>query len=111
LTIGAYVLIETIAGKTREVAHSIHQVEHVKAVDIVAGPVDIIIKLKAADMTAVGEIVSMRFMPFLASTEGSPAWWSRELFECIRSLNPFCSVLSKLRFASMPNRTWVDIGI
>ena len=57
MSIEAYVLIETIAGKTREVAHSLYQVEDVKAVDIVAGPVDIIIKLEAVDMTAVGEVV------------------------------------------------------
>jgi len=57
MAVESYVLIETMVGKTREVAHSLSQVEHVKAVDIVAGPVDIIIKLKAADMTAVGEIV------------------------------------------------------
>ncbi len=57
MAIEAYLLIETIAGKTREVANSLCKVEHVKAVDIVAGPVDIIIKLDAVDMTAVGEVV------------------------------------------------------
>ncbi len=40
MAIEAYVLIETIAGKTREVANSLRKVEHVKAVDIVAGPVE-----------------------------------------------------------------------
>ena len=57
MAIEAYVLIETIAGKTREVANSLYQVDHVKAVDIVAGPVDIIIKMDAEDMTAVGKVV------------------------------------------------------
>jgi len=57
MAIEAYVLIETIAGKTREVANSLGKVARVKAVDIVAGPVDIIIKLDAVDMTAVGEVV------------------------------------------------------
>ena len=57
MAIEAYVLIETIAGKTREVAHSLGKVARVKTVDIVAGPVDIIIKLVAVDMTAVGEVV------------------------------------------------------
>lgn len=58
MSLEAYILIETIVGKTREVARSLQQVEHVKAVDIVAGPTDIIIKLEAADLTVLGEVVS-----------------------------------------------------
>ena len=57
MAIEAYVLIETIVGKTRKVANSLSKVAQVKAVDIVAGPVDIIVKLDAVDMTAVGEVV------------------------------------------------------
>jgi len=57
MAIEAYVMIETIVGKTRKVANSLSKVAQVKAVDIVAGPVDIIIKLETVDMTAIGEVV------------------------------------------------------
>lgn len=57
MSIEAYILIETMEGKTRDVARSLRQVEHMKAVDIVAGPIDIIFKLEATDLTVLGEVL------------------------------------------------------
>ena len=54
----AYVLIETAVGKTRDVMGSLRGVSGLEAVDSVTGPYDIIAVVTAADLNAVGELVT-----------------------------------------------------
>ena len=54
----AYILIETAVGKSREVAGNLRGITGMQAVDAVTGPYDIIAVLEAADLNAVGEIVT-----------------------------------------------------
>ena len=54
----AYILIETAVGKSREVAGNLRGITGMQAVDAVTGPYDIIAVLEAADLNAVGEVVT-----------------------------------------------------
>ena len=54
----AYVLIETAVGKTRDVMDSRGGASGMAAVDAVTGPYDIIAVVNAADLNAVGELVT-----------------------------------------------------
>lgn len=54
----AYILIETNVGKSREVAETLRGLEGVQTVDNVTGPYDIITVLSAADLAAVGDVVT-----------------------------------------------------
>ena len=54
----AYVLIETAVGKPREVMDSLGGASGMEAVDAVTGPYDIIAVVNAADLSAVGELVT-----------------------------------------------------
>ena len=54
----AYVLIETAVGKTRDVMGSLAGTPGMEAVDAVTGPYDIIAVMNAADLNAVGELVT-----------------------------------------------------
>ena len=54
----AYILIETNVGKSREVAETLRGLQGVQTVDNVTGPYDIITVLSAADLAAVGDIVT-----------------------------------------------------
>lgn len=54
----AYILIETNVGKSREVAEMLRGLEDVQTVDNVTGPYDIIAVVSAADLVAVGDLVT-----------------------------------------------------
>lgn len=54
----AYLLVETSVGKTREVAATLATLEGVESVDVVTGQFDIIAVITAADLTAVGGMVT-----------------------------------------------------
>ena len=54
----AYVLIETAVGKTRDVINTLSGTSGMEAVDAVTGPYDIIAVVNAADLNAVGELVT-----------------------------------------------------
>ena len=56
----AFVLIETAVGKTKDVVATIRAVNEVASVDAVTGPYDIIAILEAADLSAVGDVVTGR---------------------------------------------------
>ena len=56
----AFVLIETSVGRTREVAAALNGVSNVASVDAVTGPYDIIVVVEAADLNAVGDVVTSR---------------------------------------------------
>lgn len=54
----AYVLIETVVGKSRDVSRALGSVAGVRNVDNVTGQYDIIATVEAADLNAVGEVVT-----------------------------------------------------
>ena len=59
----AYILIETVVGKTKEVVTKIKQLEGVKSVDPVTGPYDIITIVEAENLNDVGDLVTGKIHP------------------------------------------------
>ena len=56
----AYVLIETSVGKSRDVANELRSLRGVQAADNVTGPYDVIAVVEAANLTAVGALITSR---------------------------------------------------
>lgn len=54
----AYVLIETMVGKSRDVMASLQGLSELESLDAVTGPYDIIAVVTAADLNAVGKLVT-----------------------------------------------------
>ena len=59
----AFVLIETIVGRNKEVIASIKQLDGVKSVDIVTGPYDIIAIVEAKNLNEIGDLVTGKIHP------------------------------------------------
>ncbi|HEX9015480.1 MAG TPA: Lrp/AsnC ligand binding domain-containing protein [Chloroflexota bacterium] len=53
----AYVLIETVGGKSKEVADTLRKVPGIVASDVVTGPYDVICVAQGADANTVGRLV------------------------------------------------------
>lgn len=62
MAVKAFVLIEVAVGKTKEVVATLttlqKQVSEVKSVDAVTGPYDVIVMVEAADVNAIGDLVT-----------------------------------------------------
>jgi len=58
MTTKAFVLIETSIGKAKDVVDALKELEPVKSVDAVTGPYDVIAVVEAADLNAVGELLT-----------------------------------------------------
>ena len=54
----AFVLLETTAGKTKEVVSILKKMEGLKSVDTVTGPYDIIAVLEAEDLNKIGDLIT-----------------------------------------------------
>ena len=54
----AYVLIETVVGKSRDVMGSLQGLSGLEGLDAVTGPYDIIAVVTAADLNSVGKLVT-----------------------------------------------------
>ena len=59
----AFVLIETMVGKNKEVSSALRQLEGVKSVDIVTGPYDIIAIIEAESLNDIGDLVTGKIHP------------------------------------------------
>ena len=59
----AFVLIETVVGKTREVVDGLRQIEGIKSVDPVTGPYDIIVIVEAEALNDIGDLVTGKIHP------------------------------------------------
>ena len=59
----AYILIETVVGKTRDVVRALQKVSGIKTVDLVTGPYDIIAIVEGKDLNAVGDLVTVSIHP------------------------------------------------
>lgn len=55
-----YVLIETAIGKTREVVNALRKTAGISSVDAVTGPYDAIAIAEAADLNALGELITKK---------------------------------------------------
>lgn len=58
MTAKAYLLVETSAGKTREVAETLRGMEGVESLDVVTGPYDIVALIGGPDMSVVGDLIT-----------------------------------------------------
>jgi DNA-binding Lrp family transcriptional regulator len=56
----AFVLIETVVGKTKEVYSALQKLAAVKSVDTVTGPYDIIITIEGDDLNTIGKLVTSK---------------------------------------------------
>jgi len=59
----AFVLIETMVGKTGEVTTNLRQLEEVKSVDPVTSPYDVIAIVEGESLTHIGDLVTNRIHP------------------------------------------------
>ena len=53
----AYILIQTDVGKAEQVARNVRSIEGVKEAENVTGPYDVMVKVEALDMDALGKLV------------------------------------------------------
>lgn len=53
----AYVLIETLGGKSKDVADALRKVSGITAADVVTGPYDVIAVAQGNDANAIGRLV------------------------------------------------------
>lgn len=63
MTARAFVLIETVVGKTREVVDGLRQIEGIKSVDTVTGPYDVIVIVEAEALNDIGDLVTGKIHP------------------------------------------------
>ena len=59
----AFILIETMVGKSRNVVASLKKAEGVKSVDLVTGPYDVIAVVEARTLNDIGDIVTGKIHP------------------------------------------------
>ncbi len=59
----AFVLIETVVGKNKEVVATLRQLEGVKSVDTVTGPYDIIAIIEGENLNDIGNLVTGKIHP------------------------------------------------
>ena len=62
MAVKAFVLIEVAVAKTEDVVNALttlqKRVREIKSVDMVTGPYDVIVSVEAADVNAIGDIVT-----------------------------------------------------
>jgi len=59
----AFVLIETVVGRNKEVLATLRQLQGVKSVDTVTGPYDIIAIIEGETLNDIGDIVTGKIHP------------------------------------------------
>ncbi len=59
----AFVLIETVVGRNREVVTALKQLEGVKSVDTVTGPYDVIATVEGETLNDIGDLVTAKIHP------------------------------------------------
>ena len=59
----AFILIETMVGRTREIADAMDKIEGVKSVDLVTGPYDIIAVVEGESLNQIGDIITQVIHP------------------------------------------------
>jgi DNA-binding Lrp family transcriptional regulator len=66
----AYVLIETVGGKSKEVVDALRRVSGIAVADVVTGPYDVIAVAQGSDANSVGRLVlnEVRGIPGISKT-------------------------------------------
>ncbi len=59
----AFVLIETLVGRNKEVVDALRQLEGLKSVDTVTGPYDIIAIIEGETLNDIGDLVTGKIHP------------------------------------------------
>ncbi len=59
----AFVLIETVVGRNREVVAALRQLEGIKSVDAVTGPYDVIVIIESKTLNDIGDLVTGKIHP------------------------------------------------
>ena len=59
----AFVLIETVLGRNKEVVAALKQLEGVKSVDTVTGPYDVIATVERETLNDIGDLVTAKIHP------------------------------------------------
>ena len=63
MTAKAFILIETVVGRNKEVAAALGKLGGVKSVDIVTGPYDIIAIAEGETLNDIGDLVTAKIHP------------------------------------------------
>ena len=59
----AFVLIETVVGRNKEVVTALKQLEGVKEVDMVTGPYDVIATIEGGTLNDISDLVTAKIHP------------------------------------------------
>ena len=59
----AFVLIETVVGRNKEVVTALKQLEGVRSVDTVTGPYDVIATIEGETLNDIGDLVTAKIHP------------------------------------------------
>jgi len=59
----AFVLIETVVGRNKEVVTTLKKLEGVTTVDIVTGPYDVIATIEGETLNDIGDLVTAKIHP------------------------------------------------
>ncbi len=59
----AFVLIETVVGRNKEVVNALKQLEGVESVNTVTGPYDVIATIEGETLNAIGDLVTTKIHP------------------------------------------------
>ncbi len=59
----AFVLIETVVGKSKEVVGALRQVKGVRSADTVTGPYDVIAIIEGETMSDISDLVTSKIHP------------------------------------------------
>ena len=58
MTVKVYLLVETLVGKTLDVANTLRSMDSIESADVVTGPCDIIAVISGADMNEVSNLIT-----------------------------------------------------
>lgn len=59
----AFVLIETVVGRSKEVVTALRELKGVVSVDTVTGPYDVIIVIQGETLNGIGDVVTEKIHP------------------------------------------------
>jgi len=59
----AFVLIETVVGRNKEVVTALKQLDGMKSVDTVTGPYDVITIIEGDTLNTIGDLVTAKIHP------------------------------------------------
>jgi len=63
VTAKAFVLIETVVGRSKEVVTRLGELEGIKSVDTVTGPYDVIATIEGETLNDIGDLVTAKIHP------------------------------------------------